>query len=212
MGADPVAACVQIVDDDPGVRRALAALLTSSGYRVDTFESAEQFLETGCRDDVACVIVDIGLPGMDGIALIGALCQRGAAPPMFVLTGRGNVAAAVSAMRAGAFDFIEKPCSNEELLATLKAAIASSQQAHLPDDLLAAEREGDVGLDSLTPREREVLRDVVAGLPNKMIAHRLGVSPKTVEVHRARVMRKTGARSLPELIRVVLKAESDHRY
>lgn len=200
---------VQIVDDDAGVRRALTALLTSSGYRVEAFESAEQLLEAGCSDDVACMIVDIGLPGMDGIALIGALCQRGAAPPMVVLTGRGNVAAAVSAMRAGAFDFLEKPCDNDELIATLEAAIASAQPAEPPGDPLTDERPEGLALDRLTPREREVLRDVVAGLPNKMIAHRLGVSPKTVEVHRSRVMRKTGARSLPDLIRVVLKAEPD---
>ena len=201
---------VHIIEDDPGVRRALTVLLKANGYRAETFASAEAFLDPKRRDRPDCIVIDIGLPGMDGVALIRELHRRGSSPPMVVLTGRGDVASAVSAMRAGAFDFLEKPCDSDELLGALKAAIEGAEDR---DDDPSVGPDADDGacddtLHGLTPREREVLREVVAGLPNKMIAHRLGVSPKTIEVHRARVMRKTGARSLPELIRFALKAES----
>lgn len=200
---------VDIVDDDAGLCRALTLLLEANGYRAETFNSAEAFLDAKQRDRADCVLVDIGLPGMDGLALIDVLQRRGAPPPMVVLTGRGDVASAVSAMRAGAYDYLEKPCDPSELLAALEGAIDAARGAsHDPQSAPDDDSCDEAALSTLTPREREVLREVVAGLPNKMIAHRLGVSPKTVEVHRARVMRKTGSQSLPDLIRFVIRAEA----
>ncbi|HVV26569.1 MAG TPA: response regulator FixJ [Rhizomicrobium sp.] len=199
MSADSV---VHLIDDDEDVRRALAFLLGTAGFAVKVYESADRFFERRDGFEAGCVITDVRMPGMDGIQLLRRMGELGVRTPVIVMTGHADVALAVAAMKAGAVDFIEKPFADETLLAAIRAALARRLAAHAGNTQQVRER-----LASLTPREREVLDGLLAGQPNKTIAYDLGLSPRTVEVHRANVMTKMGASSLSELVRMALSAQ-----
>ncbi|MGA8759193.1 MAG: response regulator FixJ [Stellaceae bacterium] len=195
--------CVYVVDDDEAVRDSLSLLLDSEGYAVASFASACKFLTAAPTLPAGCVIADIRMPGMDGLELRERLAAAGLAFPMIVITGHGDVPLAVKAMKAGVVDFIEKPFSTVAILGSVKIAFARLDPAIAQDRPLSAAA-GKLAL--LSPREREVLDGLLAGLPNKSIAYDLAISPRTVEIHRARVMDKMGARSLSELVRLALAA------
>lgn len=192
---------VHVVDDDEAVRNSLALLLESTGFVVETYDSATAFLAAVRPHSAGCVLTDVRMPEMDGLALQRRLSELDVALPVIVMTGHGDVPIAVGALKAGATDFLEKPFDDEQLLAAVRTAIEANQRSREAKQAVAdiADR-----LASLTPREREVLDRLVDGQPNKTIAYDLGSSPRTVEVHRARVMEKMGARSLPELVRMAL--------
>jgi len=194
---------VYVVDDDEAVRESLAALLEAKSYTVRTFGLARDFLAAAPTLRPGCLIADIRMPEMDGLELQQQLTARAFNFPLIVITGHGDVPLAVRAMKVGAVDFIEKPFAAEAILAGLEAALARLA-ATGGDDPLTATAAARLALFS--PREREVLQGLLAGLPNKSIAYDLAISPRTVEIHRARVMDKMGARSLSELIRMSLAA------
>jgi two-component system response regulator FixJ len=202
MAAEPV---VHVIDDEPSVRDSLAVLLESAGFSVRPYDSAQAFLRSASHFATGCVLTDVQMPELNGLELQRRMSQLGIRLPVVVMTGHGDVPIAVEAMKAGATDFLEKPFDDSQLLAAVSNAIALSQRAR---DEAAAVGEIAARLATLTPREREVLDRLVAGLPNKTIAYELGSSPRTVEVHRARVMEKMGARSLPELVRMTLAVEA----
>lgn len=194
---------VHVVDDDASVRDSLAVLLESAGYAVRAYDSAAALLQAALQNPVGCVLTDIQMPELNGLELQRRMAELGIPLPVIVMTGHGDVPIAVEALKAGATDFLEKPFDDTQLLAAVASAIAisqrTSQEAAEVADIAAR-------LATLTPREREVLERLVAGHPNKTIAYDLGSSPRTVEVHRARVMEKMGARSLPELVRMTITA------
>jgi two-component system response regulator FixJ len=195
--------CVYVVDDDEAVRDSLSVLLESNAYAVRSFGSAPEFLAAAPSLPVGCLIADIRMPEMDGLELQQQLIDRSLDFPLIVITGHGDVPLAVRAMKAGAVDFIEKPFASEAILASLDMAL-SRLVARSEQDPTAAAAIAKLAL--LSPREREVLEGLLAGLPNKTIAYDLAISPRTVEIHRARVMDKMGARSLSELVRLALAA------
>jgi two-component system response regulator FixJ len=192
---------VYIVDDDEAVRDSLSVLLESKGYVVKSFVSAPEFLAAAPSLPVGCLIVDIRMPEMDGLELQQHLTDRSLDFPLIVITGHGDVPLAVRAMKAGAVDFIEKPFASEAILSSLEAALSRLTTPSEEDPAKAA---ATAKLALLSSRELQVLRGLLAGLPNKSIAYDLGISPRTVEIHRARLMGKMGARSLSELIRLAL--------
>ena len=198
-------ALVHVVDDDQGVRDSLEFLLESAGFAVRTYDSADAFLAVAARLAAGVVLTDVRMPGgMDGLALQRRLAALGGTLAVVVMTGHADVPIAVEALKAGARDFLEKPFDEDRLLAVVRDALAASQRAQ---EEVQASAGIAVRLATLTPREREVLDRLVTGLPNKTIAYDLGTSPRTVEVQRARVMEKMGARSLAELVRMVLAME-----
>lgn len=190
---------IAIVDDDPGVRDSLTALLSAAGYRTREYGSAEAFLREPLDGDPACAVIDLRLPGMDGLALQAEMGRRGFALPVVMITAHGDVASARQALRTGAIDFLEKPIDNDELLVTVRNAIEGRDRAQLER---AADARATLLLGSLTQREREVYDRIVKGMHNREIAVDLGISPRTVEVHRARVMAKLKARRLADLLRL----------
>jgi two-component system response regulator FixJ len=192
---------VHVVDDDAAVRDSLSLLLESAGFSVRAYDSAPAFLQALPVDPPGCVLTDVRMPEIDGLALQRRLNELGSRLPVIVMTGHGDVPIAVEALKAGAADFLEKPFDDAQLLAAVSNALAASQRDR---DEAAAVAAITARLASLTPREREVLDRLVAGQPNKTIAYDLGSSPRTVEVHRARVMEKMCARSLPELVRMTI--------
>ncbi|HET7883780.1 MAG TPA: response regulator FixJ [Acetobacteraceae bacterium] len=197
-------ALVHIVDDDASVRDSLSILLESAGFVVRAYDSAPAFLEAASDRQAGCVLTDVQMPELNGLELQRRLAERGIRLPVIVMTGHADVPIAVEALKAGASDFLEKPFDDEHLITAVTAAIAASQRVH---DEAAAVADIAARLATLTPREREVLEGLVAGHPNKTIAYDLGSSPRTVEVHRARVMEKMGARSLPELVRMTIAVD-----
>ncbi len=198
-------ALVHIVDDDQGVRDSLAFLLQSAGFSVRTYNSPAAFLTVAAKLGSGCVLTDVRMPGgMDGLALQRRLATLAGSLAVVVMTGHADVPIAVEALKAGARDFLEKPFDEERLVLVVREALAASLRAQ---EELEASAGVAARLASLTPREREVLEKLVEGLPNKTIAYDLGTSPRTVEVQRARVMEKMGARSLAELVRMVLATE-----
>ena len=196
-------AAVYVVDDDESVRRAMARLFRSAGYRVQTFGSASEFLEAPDADDLACLLLDLRIPGMSGAELQQELLQRGADLPIIILTAHGDVPAAVQAMKRGAIDFLSKPVDNKSLLDAVQKALADYAQRRRRS-LDVKEFTGRV--QSLTRREHEIMLLVIAGLLNKQIAVQLGITETTVKVHRGRVMEKTGAASVAELVRLCISA------
>jgi two-component system response regulator FixJ len=194
---------VYIVDDDDGVRDSLQIFLESSGYAVRGFPSPRDFLDAVGMIDFGCVLVDLQMPGMDGLELQHRLKDLGIKLPVIVVTAHGDIATAVEAMRAGAIDFVEKPFSDDAILASIRMALADRPKPSTADQVRQAILER---LKNLSPREREVLDGMVAGHPNKVIAFNLSLSPRTVEIHRARVMDKMHARSLSELVRLAVAA------
>jgi two-component system response regulator FixJ len=193
-------AVVHLIDDDEHVRRALTFLLGTAGFAVRVYDSASLFLEKYQRGFSGCVVSDVRMPGIDGLELLKRLANIGAELPVIVMTGHADVALAVEAMKAGAVDFIEKPFPAEKLINAIRLALTQYDKAQP-----AAETEQvKARLASLTQREKEVLDGLLAGHPNKTIAYDLGLSPRTIEVHRANVMTKMGASSLSELVRMTL--------
>ncbi len=197
---------VHIVDDDPAARESLCFLLQVAGFEVAAYDSAEAFLQGADLDRPGCAVVDVRMPGMNGLALQQELGRRGQHPPVVLITGHGDVAMAVSALKAGAVDFIEKPFDDEALLAAVGEAI--DRAGRLERERAVAHHLNE-RVRRLTDREHDVMDLVVEGLANKAIAARLGISIRTVEIHRARVMEKMEAGSLSELVRMALRLKRE---
>ena len=197
-------AVIHLIDDDEDVRKALAFLLGTAGHAVRVYESASAFLGKLEGLQPGCIVTDVRMPGIGGLELQQVLRERKIDLPLVVMTGHGDVSLAVQAMKAGAADFLEKPFADDALLAAIDHALNRFQQAKR-DEGDAADIRGK--LESLSERERQVLDGLIAGHPNKTIAFDLGISPRTVEVHRANVMTKMGAASLPELVRMTMQAQ-----
>ncbi len=202
MNSEPM---IFVVDDDAAMRHSLTWLVESAGLRVQAFASAEDFLARvdPLRVRLGCLLLDVRMPGMSGLELQAYLARDEVGLPVILITGHGDVPMAVQAMRAGAFDFIEKPFDDEALLRSIQRALELQTRDRVRH-IQRLEIQGR--LATLTPREYEVMEQVVAGHPNKEIAAALGVSTKTVEAHRAKVMDKMNARSLAELVRMCLTA------
>jgi FixJ family two-component response regulator len=200
----PPAAVVFIVDDDDAVRSALRLLIRSVGLQAKAFASADEFLASYDARQPGCLVLDVRMPGMSGLELQQELNKRGATIPVIFITGHGDVPMAVEAMQHGAADFLQKPFGDQDLLDRVRKALANDAEARASMAVLAVTRQR---LESLTPRETEVMRLVTRGKANKVIGAELGVSQRTVEIHRAHVMEKMQARSLAELVRMVMDAE-----
>ncbi len=194
---------VLVIDDDDAVRDSLRILLGINGYATVSYASAVDFLAAWEIPRHGCVLADVRMPGMSGIELIGALRRRGCMLPVVIITGHGDIPMAVAALKAGALDFIEKPYHEQILLERLREATELGSRAMAEDEIRRAILDR---LALLTGREREVMALVVEGLPNKIVAARLGISIRTVEIHRARVMEKSGANSLSDLVRFAMVA------
>jgi len=198
--ADPT---VFVVDDDPAMRQSLRWLLQSVGLAVETYGTAEAFLAAIDANRAGCLVLDVRMPGMSGLHLQEELKQRGITLPIIVVTGYAEVPTAVRALKTGAIDFIEKPFSDQMLVESVRHALALDQQARATE---AERAEVTARLALLSAREREVMERVTEGKPNKIIASELGIGEKTVEVHRANVMRKVSVGSVAALTRLVLLA------
>ena len=199
-------ATVYIVDDDPAVRDSLKWLVESLHYKVVTFDNAQAFLDnvdTGC---VSCLVLDVRLPGMSGLQLQQQLNRDGIEIPVIIITGHGDVPMAVRALQSGAMHFLEKPFREQELLDCIQEAINLSESGNLCRQNKQAINQK---IDKLTPREKQIMYDIVDGYTNKAIAEKHDISSKTVEVHRTRVMHKMEADSLPDLVKMVLLVEQD---
>jgi two-component system, LuxR family, response regulator FixJ len=193
---------IHVIDDDAAMRDSLAFLLDVNGFDSQVYESADAFLKGADAVAARCVISDIRMPGMTGVELVRKLKGGGSPCPVILITGHGDVALAVEAMKAGAADFIEKPFDDASLLDAIRAAL----ETRPVDSDSSAKKEAEARLAELSPRERDVLQGLLVGKINKVIAHELSISPRTVEVYRANLMAKTGARSMSELMRIALAA------
>lgn len=192
---------VYIVDDDQAIRHAMEALMKSVGHAYEIFHSADDFLAGYTDGRAGCLVLDIRMPGLGGLELQEKLNELGSTLPIIFITGHGDVPMAVEAMQKGAFDFIQKPFRDQELLDRISEALKADHDRRSARDRKAAVSRR---VDKLTKREREVMDLVVTGKPNKVIAYELGVSQRTVEIHRARVMEKMEAKSLADLVRMQL--------
>lgn len=199
----PFDATVYVVDDDDAMRDSLEFLLAASGFSVRVFDSASSFLAALPAGQVGCVVSDVRMPGMDGIALLKHLRRTNPTLSVVIMTGHGDVPMAVEAMKLGAADFVEKPFEDERLIDTIRAALEGGREAANGD---AAAAELAARVDSLSPRERQVMDGLVAGLSNKAIARDYDISPRTVEVYRANLMTKMQAANLSELVRLAMRA------
>ncbi len=195
---------IHIVEDDKPMRDSLVMLLEDAGYKVRSYATAEDFLSLGAAAEPGCVVSDVRMPGIDGLTLLRRLRSVGSGLPLILITGHGDVPMAVTAMKSGAVDFLEKPFEAETLLNSIETALQFQGGAIAPEDIEAARHR----LAKLTPRERQVLEHLVAGRSNKEAASKLGISPRTIEFHRAHIMEKTGAKGLPDLVRFWLTTES----
>jgi len=198
MNKNPV---VMVVDDDSGVRNAMRALLKSVGLNSILFSSAQEFLDGYDPLQPGCLLLDIRMPGKSGMELQQELNLRGAVIPVIFMSGHADIPMAVEAMQHGAFDFLQKPFRDQDLLDRIQRAIAKDAERRVA---LGEQTRIKAHLESLTEREREVLDLLTLGKQNKVIAQELGVSPRTIEIHRARVMEKMGAQSVAELVRMML--------
>jgi two-component system, LuxR family, response regulator FixJ len=198
-------ATIFVVDDDEGVRNSLKFLLKSVGLATRAFASADEFLAAYRPDQPGCLVLDVRMPGMSGLELQQQLNVRGAIVPVIFITGHGDVPMAVEAMQQGAFDFLQKPFRDQDLIDRIQRALESDVKNRAA---LAEHDKIRARLDSLTEREREVLGLLTSGKQNKTMAAELGLSQRTVEIHRARIMEKTGAGSLAQLVRMVMDLES----
>jgi two-component system response regulator FixJ len=194
---------VHLVDDDGAIRRSVGFMLKTSGYEVRTYESGVELLKS-LPAAPGCVLLDIRMPGMDGLQVQAELAKRGVSLPVVIMTGHGDVTLAVQAMKAGAVDFIEKPFEKAVLLEAIDHSFDRLRRATESRDRADA---AVTKLNGLTAREREVLEGLAKGLPNKTIAFDLGISPRTVEIHRANLMTKLGVRSLSEALRIIFAAQ-----
>jgi FixJ family two-component response regulator len=197
---------VFVVDDDASMRRALTNLFESVGLKVEAFGSASQLLQAKPPDVPSCLVLDIRLPGVSGLDLQADLARANIHTPIIFITGHGDIPMAVEAMQHGAFDFLQKPFRDQDLIDRIQRALERDTRNRT---LLAQHVRIRERLESLTPREREVLTLMTRGKPNKVMAAELGVSQRTVEIHRARVMEKSGADSLAHLVRMVLDLEAE---
>jgi two-component system response regulator FixJ len=194
---------VYLVDDDDAVRRSAGFMLKTSGYEVEAFSSGVEFLKQVKQAPPGCILLDVRMPGMDGLEVQRELNAQGVIMPVIVLTGHGDVTVAVTAMKAGALDFIEKPFEKATLLNALEEGFAQLERSDRSKGRMA---EASVRLKALTAREHDVLLGLVRGLPNKTIAYDLGISPRTVEIYRANLMTKLGVQSLSEALRIAFIA------
>lgn len=194
---------IHVVDDDEAMRDSIAFLLDVNGFQPLVYASASAFQTESRLNASSCIVSDIRMPGMNGIELVRKLKSEGSACPVILVTGHGDVGLAVEAMKAGAVDFIEKPFDDVVLLGAIRSALDARSTVQGDS---AARNEAEAQLAELSPRERDVLQGLVAGKINKVIAHDLSISPRTVEVYRANLMAKTGARSVSELMRIALTA------
>jgi two-component system response regulator FixJ len=197
---------VHVVDDDEAIRQSIGFLLRKAGYAVETYPTGNDFLSAVSRETRGCVLLDIRMPDLDGLEVQARLATRGIAIPIVMLTGHGDVALAVRAIKAGAVEFLEKPFERIALLGAIDQALdkaAKGGREHL------AATEAAIRLAALTVRERDVLDGMVLGRPNKLIAFDLGIATRTVEVHRAKLMEKLGVRSLSGVLRVAFAAGLD---
>jgi two-component system response regulator FixJ len=192
---------VYVIDDDQAVLHSLTLLLRTERYTVRTHESARTFLETIRQDDSGCVVTDVRMPGIDGLDLLAMMKERRISMPVIVITGHGNIPLAVTAMKRGAVDFFEKPLDGKALLASIRAALTRGDGEHGSDADTQMIRER---FTILSKREKEVLAGLLKGQSNKNIADELGISPRTVEVHRANVMAKMQVTGLGELLKMAL--------
>ncbi len=197
------AAIVHLVDDDDGVRDSMQFLLESEGFAVRAYPGAQALLDTALPP-AGCVVIDLHMPGIDGLQLQAMLNTRGCALPVVVMTGFAEVSTAVRAMKAGAVDFLEKPCKPADILAVVRRSL---EQNRLALEALTATEEAERRIAGLTPREREVMALLTAGHSTKEIARVLGASPRTIDVHRARVFQKLLVDSLPEMVRLAMAAQ-----
>lgn len=197
---------VHLVDDDESVRRSIGFMLKTSGFQVKAYGSGLDLLKDAKKLGRGCILLDIRMPGMDGLEVQEALKQAGVGLPVIIMTGHGDIPLSVRAMKAGAVDFIEKPFAKTVLLSALEQGFASLNRLDASRERAKA---ANVRLQVLTPREREVLDGLVDGLPNKTIAYDLGISPRTVEIHRANLMTKLQVRSLSEALRLAFAAQAD---
>src|SRR5438045_388904 len=196
-------AMVFVIDDDASMRKSLERLLDAARYKVELFKSASEFLSRSAHPGASCVIVDVQMPGLNGIDFQKALIEHGREEQLVFITGHGNIPMCAQVMKAGAVDFLPKPFKPRELLKCIERALARSTEQRRR---AAEQSEARRLLDLLTPREFEVLQLVITGMLNKQIGGELGMAEKTVKVHRGRVMQKLGATSVAQLVRLVQKA------
>jgi two-component system response regulator FixJ len=199
---------VYVVDDDATVRRSVALLLRTQGYLIDAYHSGTAFLAKATSLRPGCVLLDIQMPEMDGLAVLKRLKETVFKSPIIVMTGHGDIGTAVTAMRNGAHNFIEKPFDRDTIMSALNEAFALSNEK---DEQRLTAAAAMARLDCLSGRERDILDGLVSGQTNKMTAIKLGISPRTVEIHRAHMMERLGVRTLPDALRIALLAElGDH--
>jgi two-component system, LuxR family, response regulator FixJ len=196
---------VFVVDDDSGVRSSIRMLLKSIGIAATSLASAQEFLDAFDSSQPGCLVLDIRMPGMSGMELQQQLSLQGAIIPVIFITGHGDIPMAVEAMQHGAFDFLQKPFRDQDLIDRIQKALARDRETRTALQKHSQIREK---LESLTPREKDVLRLLIKGQQNKVMAAELGLSQRTVEIHRAHIMDKTGANSLAQLVRMVLDTSS----
>lgn len=199
--------CVHLVDDELAVRRSVGFMLKTAGMAVETYASGEEFLKAAATVGRGCILLDVRLEGMDGLAVQQALKDRGITVPVVLISGHGDIGLAVRAMKAGAIDFIEKPFDKATLLAAIEQARVHGE-GH--DHVRRLADAAKVQLNALTPRERDVLDGLVDGHSNKVVAYDLGISPRTVEIHRANLMTKLGVSSLSEALRIAFAARLEN--
>jgi len=192
-----------VVDDDASVRRSLSFLIKSLGYRVETFDCADAFLARKPHGDIGCIITDVKMPGLTGLDLQDALGRGENALPIIFITGHGDLPMGVKAMKKGAVDFLAKPFDDEDLIAAIALALERCRNAR---ETSAAAAAAQRRIETLSPREHEVLRHVISGRLNKQIAFDLGIAEHTVKIHRGRIMKKLAVASLADLVRLVEKA------
>lgn len=196
---------VCVVDDDEVIRDVLSAVFDANGFSVETFESGDRFLETGPSLAPACVLLDVLMPGRSGLDVLKELNGRGGGAPVIMISGSADIPMAVDSIKHGALDFIEKPFDPETIVRRVEAALGAS--AARAEARAVTDESVDIpGSENLTPREREVLSLISGGQSNKEAGRQLGISPRTIEVHRARIMEKLGARNAADLVRIVLSA------
>lgn len=196
---------IYIVDDDAAVRDALAFVFEQEGYAVRAFEDGDAFVNDAASSSPACVLLDVHMPGRSGIDILKTLNANHYRAPIFIISGQGDIPLAVAAIKEGAFDFIEKPFDVDTVVRRVSDAIAAMAEDKTSDGSALGDFEGK---DRLTPRELEVLQEITAGASNKEAGKRLGISPRTIEVHRARIMEKLQARNAADLVRMVLSGSA----
>lgn len=194
---------IHVVDDEEAIRKSASFLLKTSGFAVEVYPSGVEFLKTAKRAEQGCVLLDVRMPDMDGLEVQAAMAERGIDLPVIILTGHGDISIAVQAMKSGAVDFLEKPFDKAVLLDAISRAFARLDHTSNRDLEI---RDAQVRIAVLTPREQEVLSGLAKGYPNKTIAYDLGVSSRTVEVHRAALMQKLGVYSLSDALRIAFAA------